>query len=311
VFHFTANFKLGKTHSTDDLCIRIPDRFIDQPALVVDDNATARHVLEKLLTSWGMKVESAENGQLAIDKVRETAKSSKIYKLFIVDSQMPGMDGYQLAENIRSFSQFDSATLVMMTPAGQRGDIADSDQLGVSSYLTKPITASELYEVMKLEYNPVNGGTRLFSNCGNKSKKTPADQPTVSPSHSLQVLLAEDNLVNKRLAVRMLEKLGHCVTHAENGLLAFKQVECKQFDIIFMDVQMPEMGGFESTRLIRDYEDKIGNRTPIIAMTAHALQGDKEKCLEAGMDDYLSKPIHTDQLQTIIEKWSAKKKGWC
>ena len=206
---------------------------------------------------------------------------------------MPDMDGFELAERINKDHSLSGVTMIMLTSAGQRGDARRCMNVGITAYCLKPIKQSELFAIISTALNKSSGGEK---------------RPALVTRHSvrevkrcLSVLLAEDNAINQKLATRILQKMGHTVTIAENGREALQILENARFDIILMDVQMPEMDGFEATSSIREKERITGGHIPIVAMTAHAMSGDREKCLAAGMDGYVSKPINTQELVENIE----------
>ncbi|MGA2631914.1 MAG: PAS domain S-box protein, partial [Terriglobia bacterium] len=294
-FHFTAHFGLApaptKPHALRETVI-----LRDMPVLVVDDNATNRRILEAMLTHWVMQPTLAEGGREALGYMDAARNAGKPYPLVLIDAQMPDMDGFALAEQIKQDPTLAGATIMMLTSAGQRGDAARCRELGIAVYLIKPIRQSELLEAILLALGrPFREGER----------------PAVLTRHSLReagrklrVLVAEDNVVNQALVVRLLEKQGHTVVVARNGKEALAILEnsaCGEFNCVLMDVQMPEMDGFEATAVIRQKEEASGLHLPIIAMTAHAMKGDRERCLAAGMDAYLSKPIDARQLLATIE----------
>jgi CheY-like chemotaxis protein len=214
---------------------------------------------------------------------------------------MPDMDGFTLIEKIRQRPELSAATIMMLTSAGHRGDAIRCQELGVAAYLLKPIRQSELREaIARVLGAPERGGAiPLITRY--------ALQETREPNSSLRVLLAEDNLVNQRLAVRMIEKRGHHVTVAGTGKEAVAALEKETFDVVLMDMQMPEMDGFEATAAIRGKEKATGLHQPIIALTAHAMKGDREKCLAAGMDGYLTKPIRSQELYEVLDGYVARR----
>jgi len=293
-FHFTAHFGLAqvpaKPHALrQTICLR------DMPVLVVDDNATNRRILEAMLTHWMMLPTLAEGGREALGCMGAARNAGKPYPLVLIDAQMPDMDGFALAERIKQDPSLAGATIMMLTSAGQRGDAARCRELGIAVYLIKPIRQSELLEAILMAL-------------GRPSQQ--GERPTVLTRHSLRearrklrVLVAEDNAVNQELAVRLLEKQGHTVAVAGNGREALEALEkaASGFDVVLMDVQMPEMDGFEATAAIRQKEKATGKHLPIIAMTAHAMKGDRERCLAAGMDDYVAKPIQAKELWATVE----------
>jgi two-component system sensor histidine kinase/response regulator len=221
--------------------------------------------------------------------------------LILTDMHVPKMDGFTLIERIRQRPGAATATIMMLTSAGHRGDAARCLELGVAAYLLKPIRQSELREAIArvLGARTEEGAIPLITRF--------SVQDAREPSSILKVLLAEDNLVNQRLAVRLLEKRGHRVAVAGNGREALEPLEKESFDLVFMDVQMPEMDGLEATAAIREKEARMGLHQPIIALTAHAMKGDREKCLEAGMDGYLTKPIRPQELDQVLEDHLARR----
>jgi CheY-like chemotaxis protein len=294
-FHFTAHFGLGKVPTKphalrETVCLR------DMPVLVVDDNATNRRILEAMLTHWLMQPSLADGGWAGLAAMEQAKDAERPFPLVLIDAQMPDMDGFTLARRIKESPGLAGATIMMLASAGQRGDAARCRELGIAAYLIKPIRQSELLEAILVAL-------------GRPSRE--GERPTVLTRHSLRearrklrVLVAEDNVVNRELAVRLLEKQGHTVVVAGNGretLEALEKATSRGFDVVLMDVQMPEMDGLEATAAIRQKEKATGRHLPIIAMTAHALKGDRERCLAAGMDDYLAKPIQAKELLAAVE----------
>jgi two-component system, sensor histidine kinase and response regulator len=297
-FHFTANFGVQKA-AVRMIVPRDPETLRDMRVLVVDDNATNRQILVKMLEGWRMVPATADSGAKAMVTLTESKGIGRTFPLILLDAQMPEMDGFALAEYIKRHPSFRAATIMMLSSAGQRGDAMRCRELGVAAYLTKPIRQAELMDAILTAL-----GTRA------KSQEKPAlvTRHTLRESQNrLKVLLAEDNAVNQLVALRLLERFGHTVTVAGNGKKALEAWEKGGFDAILMDVQMPEMNGWEATQAIRDKERSTGERIPIIAMTAHAMKGDDERCFAAGMDDYLTKPIRTEDLMTALEKVGSRK----
>jgi signal transduction histidine kinase/ligand-binding sensor domain-containing protein/CheY-like chemotaxis protein len=295
-FHFTV-----KLAAQDTTCARPaflqPEQLRDVHALVVDDNTTNRGVLYGMLSRWGMKPTAVEGGQAAL-KALEMAKSfGHPFPLIVIDGQMPEMDGFALAERIQKDPELVGATIMMLTSAGHLGDAARCRQLGISAYLVKPIRQGELLDAICSVLNEAPKKTSVPLVTRHRLREI---------KNRLRVLLAEDNAVNQMLAVRLLEKRGYTVTVAVNGRDALVAFEKDSFDVILMDVQMPEMDGFEATAAIRLREKSTGSHIPIIAMTAHSLVGDQDRCLAAGMDGYVSKPIRTHQLFAVIEGFFVK-----
>jgi PAS domain S-box-containing protein len=288
-FHFTAHFgqSAGVVRpATTDLAdlegLRV---------LVVDDNATNRRILEEMLTSWRMQPEVVEGGRPALRALHVAAAEGRPFGLVLLDGHMPGMDGFMLAGLIHGDPQLAGTTVLMLTSAGQPGDIARCRSLGIGAYLMKPIKQSELLETIVASLGRPTG-----------QEPEPAPAPELEKARRpLQVLLAEDGEVNQKLAIRLLEKKGHTVTLAINGLEALAAWRRGAFDLILMDVQMPEMDGLEATAEIREEERRTGRHVPILAMTAYAMKGDRERCLEVGMDGYVSKPIQAEELWKAID----------
>jgi CheY-like chemotaxis protein len=261
--------------------------------LVVDDNATSRRILQKMTLSWGMKPTLAERGAEALNEIERARAQGTPFSLILLDAQMPGMDGFTIAERINQFAWPDAPALVMLTSAGLRGDAARCRKSGIEAYLTKPIKRSGLLETLT---------TVLGSRAGSSKNAVVTIHSLRQDRGRLRILLVEDNPVNEVLATRLLERRGHQVTVARNGTAALEALEKQTPDLVLMDVQMPEMDGFEATAAIRKVELRTGNHIPIIAMTAHALVGDKERCLTAGMDGYVSKPIRAHDLFSVVEQ---------
>jgi hypothetical protein len=262
--------------------------------LVVDDNATNRRILEESLKAWGIKATSVDGGKAALEEMKKGEIAGTPFAIVLVDYMMPGMDGFELAEKIKADQSIANAIMIMLTSAAQRGDAARCLELGISAYLLKPINQKQLFETI----------------CGSLQKNTISKtKPTLLTRHSireskrsLNILLAEDNLINQKLAVSLIQKMGHKVSIAENGKQAIEAIETEKFDIILMDIQMPEMDGLQATKAIRTRESLTGRpRIPIIAMTAYAMAGDRDRCLEVGMDGYVSKPINAQELFEAIE----------
>jgi len=296
-FHFTVKLGLQKTRKKPPRG-QVLKNLKGLPVLVVDDNATNRLILRESLSRWGMKVQEAESGPQALSAIRRAKKSGRTFALILIDAQMPGMDGFTLVEKIRRDHDVSSTTLLMLTSAGIRGDAARCRNLGMSAYLTKPVKTSELREAILLALGQKHGP-------GVKSSLV-TRHVLAESRKGLRILLAEDNVVNQKLAVRLLEKMGHVVTVASNGNEVLKALEKKEFDLVFMDVQMPGMDGYKTTAAIRKKEEQNGSHIPIIAMTAHAMTGDREKCLQAGMDDYVSKPLGPKDLSKAMERVLAR-----
>jgi signal transduction histidine kinase/CheY-like chemotaxis protein len=291
-FHFTARFAKGSGHASPPVNSD-PALLDDVRVLVVDDNATNRQILETTLAFWRMQPSSASGAAQAIELLRQAKASGQPYGLMVLDCHMPDVDGFMLVEQLQQMTDVDRPVTVMLTSGGQRGDAVRCKELGIAAYLIKPVLQSDLLEA-------------LLNVLGSRPETSlPAQLVT---RHSLRegrlplrILLTEDNLVNQRLASRLLEKEGHTVTVAEDGAKAVEACLQNTFDLILMDVQMPVMDGLEATACIRQAEQSSGAHIPIIAMTAHAMTGDRQRFLKCGMDGYVSKPIHSRELLDAID----------
>ena len=297
-FHFLLRLAMQETSASRPAPVE-PQRLHNMHALIVDDNATNRRILMELMNRWEMKPTAVEGGALALQALQAAKRAGNPFPLILLDAQMPEMDGFALAERIQSDPSLVGATIMMLTSVGQAGDAARGRALGISAYLVKPIRRRELLEAIcaALHEGPMKAASQLVTKHSLREEH-----------HRHRILLAEDNEVNQKLAQRLLEKRGFEVTVVGDGRSAVAEHEEHPFDAILMDVQMPEMDGFEATAAIRKKEKTAGGHVPIIAMTAHALKGDEERCLDAGMDAYVSKPIRTAQLfttlQTCLDAWS-------
>jgi signal transduction histidine kinase/DNA-binding response OmpR family regulator len=300
-FHFTARVGIADTKVIEVGEIAPPELLRAVRVLVVDDNRTNRRILEGMLGRWEMNSTTAQDGEEALAKLSEAQKAGAPFALILTDMHMPKMDGFELIERIRERLGASTATIMMLTSAGHRGDAARCQELGVAAYLMKPIRQSELREAIArvLGARQQKGAIALITRYSLHDAR--------EPSASLRILLAEDNPVNQRLASRLLEKRGHSVVVAGNGCDALGALEKGSFDLVFMDVQMPVMDGFEATAAIRKKEGASGVHLPVVALTAHAMKGDREKCLAGGMDGYLSKPIRPQELDEILKTYLARR----
>jgi PAS domain S-box-containing protein len=291
-FHFTAKFDLASSAArASGAEARITLSGI--PVLIVDDNPTNRRILEMTLLQWGMKPLLVGGGWAALAELRRARESGTPMPLVILDAQMPQLDGFATAAKIKADTSLGTATIMMLTSGGQRGDADRCRQLGISAYLSKPVRQWELREaILRVLGLKPQGGDRSRLVTRHSLQQNP---------QQLRILLAEDNAVNRELTMRILAKRGHSVAVAVNGRLALEVLETQAFDLILMDVQMPEMDGFEATAAIRRREASTGTHIPIIAMTAHAMKGDRERCLQAGMDGYISKPVQAEELLKMTE----------
>jgi two-component system, sensor histidine kinase and response regulator len=290
-FHFTITLQTEgvKTRSSS----RGPRTLIGLPILIVDDNASNRKILEEIITNWRMKPVVAQSGVEALGALSARRKGRDRIALALLDVHMPDMDGFSLADRIRQDPTNQDLKLILLTSAGRSDDVARCEALDISGYLTKPVKQSELFDEIV---------TALAEKSHDRTSKT-IDQAVSSPAVALRILVAEDNPVNQTLAMRILEKLGHHVTLANNGREALDKSRSSKFDLILMDVQMPDLDGLEATKLIRMAEKSTGKHLRIIAMTAHAMKGDRERCIDAGMDAYLSKPIRIEELKAALSEF--------
>lgn len=298
-FHFTARVGNATGDANAARAIASPDPFNGVRVLVVDDNRTNRRILEGTLKRWEMQTVSAESGSEALAQLSLASDTGKPFALILTDLLMPEMDGFTLVERIRQTREA-TATIVMLTSAGRRGDADRCQELKIAAYLTKPVRQSELRDAI----------TRVLHGAASQSANPVLTRKSLheirESAPSLNVLVTDDNLVNQRLVTRLLEKRGHRVTTASNGLEAVESAQKEAYDLILMDVQMPRMDGFEATAKIREKENGTDSRVPIIALTAHAMKGDRERCIAAGMDGYLTKPIRVAELEEVLKTQLAR-----
>jgi signal transduction histidine kinase/DNA-binding response OmpR family regulator len=296
-FHFTLQCKCSD--ATVELgTVAPPEVLRGVKVLIVDDNRTNRRILEGILKRWEMKFTSVEDGDTALEELSAAREVAEPYALILTDVHMPGMNGFTLVEHIRHTPGLSTATIMMLTSAGHRGDALRCKELGVSAYLLKPIRQSELREAIArvLGAREQQGAIPLLTRYSLHDARDPAEV--------LRILLAEDNVVNQRLATRLLEKRGHRVSVAANGREALEALAKDNYDLVLMDVQMPEMDGMEATAKIREMEKITGRHQPVVALTAHAMKADHDLCLAAGMDGYLTKPIRQLELDELLEKYT-------
>ncbi|MCQ9206712.1 MAG: CHASE3 domain-containing protein [Omnitrophica bacterium] len=293
IFYFTANFDIdekGPQEKTVDLKdlqgLRI---------LIVDDNRTNRLVFHKYSKSWKMFPDELASGEKVVDVLKEAKRIGRPFRVLLLDIHMPGMDGFQVADKLKNENLLKDLAAIVLTSGEKKGDRERAKKIGISYFLVKPVTPSRLLDAIagalgRPEYELVTA---------KETEKTAISKKAAKP---LCILLAEDNKINQKVVSTMLAKRGHKVTIVENGKEALKVITEQAFDLILMDVQMPQMDGYQATGKIRHEEKNTKKHMPIIAMTAHALKGDREKCIEAGMDDYISKPVKIQELVKVVEK---------
>ncbi len=292
-FHFTAKFgRVKDLQPQPALAAKVSLQGV--PVLVIDDNATNRRILEAMLAGWSMQATMAERGQEGLLAMRRARDMGKPFPLIVLDAHMPDMDGFMVVEKLRQDPGLAGSAIMMLTSGGQRGDAARCRELGISAYLGKPIRRSELLAAILLVLGQPNQ---------KRDRPELVTRHTIRETrHQLRILVAEDNAINRELVRRLLQKNGHTVMAAASGKEAVELLdrEGSNCDLVLMDVEMPDMDGFHATAIIREKEKTSGRHMPIVALTAYAMKGDRERCLAAGMDAYVSKPIrHQDLLETI------------
>jgi len=288
-FHFTARFG----------AVVLPDQEQDALAalrgtrvLIADDNATSREILSELMTGWGLHAVAVDSGSAAIAALRAGLATGFSYRLLLLDDRMPQMNGIPVAERIRADTALADTAIIMLLSTDQAATTACCRALGIGVCLAKPAKPDELQGAM----------LRALGSAPQPPAVSSGAEP--QPQRSMEILLAEDNVVNQKLAIATLERMGHRVVLASTGKAALEHFDQAWCDVILMDVQMPEMDGYEATRRIRERERERGTRIPIIAMTAHAMAGDRERCLAAGMDDYIPKPFSRKLLEATLAKYT-------
>ena len=289
-FHFTVRLEVSSKRAETEVMVPL-ETLNDLRILVVDDNKTNRRILHGMLTRWGAQTTCAASGSEALSELDAACSADRPYEMVLTDMHMPGMDGFGLVQEIRRRPEILPVTVVMLTSAGHSGDAEQCRRLGINSYLYKPVRRQELLAAILRAI----GHPQTIS-------VPQAVPPAAQPMHtrSLHILLAEDNRTNQTVATHMLQKMGHATVVAGNGKEALLLLTTHRFDLVLMDIQMPEMDGLTATRKIRESERETQKHLPIIAMTAHAMKGDRERCIEAGMDGYVSKPISSKEVAEAI-----------
>jgi PAS domain S-box-containing protein len=289
-FHFTARLDV-QDPATIPVAAEL-HQLQGLPVLVVDDNATNRRILEEMLSHWGLKPTTVDSPYKAMKILEQARADGHAFKLLLSDVNMPGLDGYDFVQWVRKQPDLQSLVAMLLTSARTSGDAARAREINVAALLTKPIKQSTLLDAI----GEVMGAQRA------SLAPPPAEDEPTAASAPMKILLAEDHPPNQQLAVRLLERHGHSVVVANNGLEVLAALEKESFDLVLMDIQMPEMDGFTATEEIRRRESQTGAHLPIVAMTAHAMKGDAERCLAAGMDDYVAKPIRRKTLYQALQR---------
>jgi two-component system sensor histidine kinase/response regulator len=288
-FHFTVPFVLPRTSLP--LLEFAPEAFSGLTVLLVDDNEANRRILQQMLQSWGIHPISVDRASKALDELEKAKALGLPFSLILLDAHMPDSDGFAAAERIKKNPRWSESEVVMLTSFGSSGDAAKCSELGIHAYLPKPIKRSDLLAILQ----------RRLGSREPETVSPPVPSPRVERHTALTILLAEDNRVNQIVATRLLEKRGHTVVLAETGRAALEALHKQRFDLVLMDVQMPEMDGLEATMAIRQREKLSGQHVPIVAMTANAMTGDEQRCLQSGMDGFVAKPISAQRLFATIE----------
>ncbi len=288
-FHFTARFEAGRAPAAPAGALE-PSSLHHLPVLVVDDSTINRRILDEMLTRWQMKPTLAESGRQALALLEMASRAGTPYRLALLDAHMPEMDGFALAAHIKRRRRLARTTLMMLTSAGQAGDVARCRRLGINAYLTKPVRQADLLDAIIRTVAPARGAAARHA----RAKR-------LQPVRRLRVLLAEDNPVNRQIVVHMLRHHGHSVKAVENGRQVLEMLAREAFDILLLDLEMPEMDGLETAAIIREREKVTGGHLPLVALTAHALEEERGECLTAGLDAYLAKPLHAEELFHTLE----------
>ena len=298
-FWFTAHFEKQTSEVLEDPEILKKTAISGTKILVVDDNETNRLLMIALLKHWGCPHETAAEAETGLALLREAAMQRNPFRVALLDQEMPGMDGMELGRRIKADPLIESTLMIMVTSLAKRGDVALLQQIGFVGYLPKPARQAQLHDCIAIALGMAFQSSSDVSK-GMVTKHTVADVA----QRGIRILLAEDNIINQKVAQSILGKIGYKADVVANGLEAVSALEMINYDVVLMDCEMPEMDGFQATAMIRDPKSKVLNhKVPIIAMTANAMKGDREKCIEAGMDDYLSKPVKKEVLAAVLEKW--------
>jgi signal transduction histidine kinase/DNA-binding response OmpR family regulator/HPt (histidine-containing phosphotransfer) domain-containing protein len=311
-FHFDAHFGRAKSAGSTSTSLNLA-KLQGLRVLVVDDNATNRRVITGILRLWTARPVGVDSGPAAVAELRRAAAAGEPYPLLLTDAMMPEMDGFMLVEELHKEPGLAPRTIMMLSSADRQTDAARCRRLGMAAYLVKPVKADELQIAILAAISDATRDKRTAAGATARPERTRPEttrpetgtaSAAAQPSKELRILLAEDNLVNQRVALHILRKANHSVHAVVNGREAVEALEREPFDLVLMDVQMPEMDGFEATDAIRTREKISGKHMPIVAMTAHAMAGDRDRCLAAGMDEYISKPVHGPDLLRLLQKFA-------
>jgi CheY-like chemotaxis protein len=301
--------------------------------LIVDDNATTRNIIKYMLSDWQIRTMEAESAEEAMTIIDKATREDKFFTLYLFDAYLPGMESFIIQDHMKHNPEIAKKAVMMLASPSHKGDATPWQRLGSPGSITKPIRRDSLLEILDstlarireedtgrdshiARRKQTEPQTMVHPVETTSARESPAARPPKKEAgeakNSYRILIAEDNIVNQKVAYFMLEKQGHQVTGVRDGKEAVNAVEKGIFDIILMDIQMPNMNGFEATAAIREKEKQTGGYIPIIAMTAHAMKGDREMCLEAGMDDYVSKPLKANELfskiETVVQKFEKPEK---
>lgn len=296
-FHFTARFVVAAAKAQSS-SRALEGELQGLSVLIVDDNETNRRILCDMTRGWGLRPTATDSGSTALAALEVAQQKGDPFKVILIDGQMPVMDGFELAEKMRATTEHDPsaahAAVLMLTSGGQPGEANRCRRVGISAYLLKPVLKADLLAA-------------ILAALSHRRAETDAESPTLVTRHTLResarklrILVAEDNAVNQAVIMRVLQKMGHTPVLAQNGKEALGFASAEKFDLVFMDVQMPEMDGFAATAAIRESEKSSGTHLPIFAMTAHAMKGDRERCLAAGMDGYIAKPVRFSDIEQTL-----------
>jgi two-component system sensor histidine kinase/response regulator len=311
-FHFDAHFGRAKSAGSTSTSLNLA-KLQGLRVLVVDDNATNRRVITGILRLWTARPVGVDSGPAAVAELRRAAAAGEPYPLLLTDAMMPEMDGFMLVEELHKEPGLAPRTIMMLSSADRQTDAARCRRLGMAAYLVKPVKADELQIAILAAISDATRDKRTAAGATARPERTRPEttrpetgtaSAAAQPSKELRILLAEDNLVNQRVALHILRKANHSVHAVVNGREAVEALEREPFDLVLMDVQMPEMDGFEATDAIRTREKISGKHMPIVAMTAHAMAGDRDRCLAAGMDEYISKPVHGPDLLRLLQTFA-------